>query len=398
MTKLLFVLLLSLALNPIYAQYTDTISDQLTQELKQIYSKGYINGFSVAIVNEDGSIYEKGFGFADIKENKPYTAHTIQNIASISKTFIGIALLKAQEMGKLDLDDPINNYLSFQVINPYFPNENITIRQLATHTSTISDPSRYDKNGYVLKESNHPEAKAKSNFRPPDEMISLEVFLESVLSQNGKWYKKSNFLKKKPGEDYTYSNIGAGLAAYILELATETTFPEFTKKFIFDPLKMSATGWNFESIDFSKHSKLYADVDTELAFYRLVTYPDGGLITSASDLSKYLSELIKGYNGFGEILQKESFDELFNPQLTESNFKERTKDEYDKGVFMEFSSKGHIGHSGSDPGVATFMFFNPKTSTGKILFVNTELKEEGINEFMAIWNKLGEYEYQLGQR
>ena len=53
---------------------------------------------------------------------------TIQNVASVSKTIVGIALLKAQELGKLKLDEPINKYLPFKVFNPKFPNENITIR------------------------------------------------------------------------------------------------------------------------------------------------------------------------------------------------------------------------------------------------------------------------------
>ena len=142
-----------------YCQTNDSILRKLTEELENICSREYINGFSVAIVNQDGTLYEKGFGYSDIKASKKYTNNTIQNIASISKTFIGIALLKAQELGKLNLDDPINKHLSFNVNNPYFPNEQITIRQLATHTSSIKDPSRYEKNGYILKENDNGVAK-----------------------------------------------------------------------------------------------------------------------------------------------------------------------------------------------------------------------------------------------
>ena len=69
-----------------------------------------------------------------------------------------------------------------------------------------------------------------------------------------------------------------------------------------EPLKMTSSGWSFDSVDLSMHTKLYTSGNTEIPFYSLITYPDGGLITSANDLSKYLIELIKGYNGKGTLL------------------------------------------------------------------------------------------------
>ena len=73
--------------------------DSLTNELKDIYKQGQFNGFSVAIVNESGTLYEKGIGYSNVEIKKNYTEKTIQNIGSISKTLVGIALLKAQEFG-----------------------------------------------------------------------------------------------------------------------------------------------------------------------------------------------------------------------------------------------------------------------------------------------------------
>lgn len=399
MKKLIITLILNILFSTIYCQTDDSTSIKLTKELEKIYSRKYINGFSVAIVNQEEILFNKGFGYADKKGNIRYTENTIQNIASISKTFIGVALLKAQEKGKLNLDDSINKYLPFEVKNPFFPEEPITIRQLATHTSSIKDPSRYERNGYILKEKENKEAKVNSNFRSPDEKIVLDEFLKNILSKEGKWYKKNNFLKKKPGEIFEYSNIAAGLAALIIEKATNQSFNKFTKEHILTPLEMSDSGWSFNEIDFSKHSKLYLYHETELAFYQLANYPDGGLITSSNDLGKYLTELIAGYNGNGKILNIESYKELFKPQLSDVNYTERNEsvynDEYNMGVFMGISAQGQIGHTGGDPGVATHMFFNSETKIGKLLMVNTELNKEGIQEFIDIWGKLEEYESKL---
>lgn len=368
-------------------------------ELEQIADRGHIAGFSVAVVDQQGILYTHGFGHAHEKKQLPYTEHTIQPIASVSKTFIGVALLKAQELGKLKLDDPINNYISFEVSNPYFTDHPITIRHLTTHTSGITDGSAYENYGYVLKEEDNAGKKVENNFRSPDEMMDKTTFLKAILTQGGKWYEEGNFLNNPPGAKFEYSNIGAGLAAVILENATGESFDAFTKKHIFDPLQMRHTGWNTKQVDMTKHSKLYAHPKKELAAYQLVNYPDGGLITSATDLGKYLSDLIAGYNGKGAVLTNKSYQELFQPQLAEENFDERSEreynDEYNMGVFMGMSSKGQMGHTGGDPGVSSLLFFNTQSSLGKVLIINTSLNEEGVKEFIDVWKKLEAYEKKL---
>ena len=113
--KISQLILFTLFVGTTYAQTNDSISNKLTNELNKIATDGSLVGFSVAIVNEEGTLYENGFGFADKKANIKYTEKALQNIGSISKTFIGVALLKAQELGKLHLDDDINDYLPFKV-------------------------------------------------------------------------------------------------------------------------------------------------------------------------------------------------------------------------------------------------------------------------------------------
>ena len=62
---------------------------------------------------------------------------------------------------------------------------------------------------------------------------------------------------------------------------------------------MNNSGWFLSSIDIKKHAKLYYTGDLYFPLYNLLTYPDGGLKTSANDLSKYLVNVIKGYNEIG---------------------------------------------------------------------------------------------------
>ena len=377
-----------------YAQSDKSITTALTEELEEIAQRELLVGFSVGIYNAEGNLYERGFGYADKAERKEYTVSTIQNIASISKTFIGLALLKAQELGKLDLDDPINMHLPFEVINPFYPEDVITIRQLASHTSSIQDRGWwYGFNSYVLKEKKKRGEKKKIYFSNPDKMMSLAQLYENFLKKGGKSYKKKNFLKHKPGSNYQYSNIAAALGAYIIEEATGESFKAFTQRYIFDPLEMTDTGWSFDDIDINHHSKIYTQSKKPLAFYSLVTYPDGGLRTSASDISKYASELLRGTAGRGSILSKESYKEAFTGALSPEQVAGRGGDNY--AVFFEISENNQIGHSGSDPGVATLMYFDPIKGVGRYLQVNTEVGKKNSDAFIEIYNTLKEYEGKI---
>lgn len=412
MTRLFFITIIIFALtsckNGSRAEITEIEKqkDSLTAEIKDISKNGVFNGFAVSIVNEKGTLYQKGFGFSDIKNQKQYTDSTIQNIASISKTFVGLALLKAQELGKLKLDDPINKYLPFKVFNPNFPNSEITIRQLATHTSGIVDNDFYLSKNYFLKENQDLNRKnlvfdEMQVFNPKDSVVSMEMFLQNLLTEKGKWNTKEIYTKNKPGEMYEYSNTGTTLAAFVLEKATGEKFDEFTTKHILKPLNMKASGWHFEDVNFANYSNLYENPKTVLPFYSMVSYPDGNFITSINDLSLYLTELIKGYNGNGTILSKESFKEYFKPQLEAKNFIDRNdknpySESYNVGIFMGFGYTGFIGHSGGDPGVGSIMFFDPKSNIGRILIINTSFSDKkGNDTFYGIWDKLEKYQTKI---
>ena len=98
-----------------------------------------IVGLGAAIIVNRKLVWTRGYGFADKERAVPFTKDTIMNIGSISKTITGAALMRAVQDGKLSLDEDVNKYLPFKVANPSFPNEPITLRQLATHTSSITD-------------------------------------------------------------------------------------------------------------------------------------------------------------------------------------------------------------------------------------------------------------------
>ena len=96
-------------------------SDSLSMALNNFAKKSLIPGFAVAIVSDKDMLYSKGFGLADIENNKAFTTSTINWVASISKTFVALSIMKLVEDNKLSLDDPINSILPYTINNPITP-------------------------------------------------------------------------------------------------------------------------------------------------------------------------------------------------------------------------------------------------------------------------------------
>jgi CubicO group peptidase (beta-lactamase class C family) len=255
------------------------------------------------------------------------------------------------------------------------------LRQLATHTSGITD--RWS----VYESTYHYGGDAKQE---------LGEFLMSYFTTDGKHYARDNFLNAKPGSHREYSNIGAGLAGYIVELVTREKLSEYTKQRIFTPLKMDNTGWFFSDIPSEKHSQLYVaqnGMSVPIQLYGITTYPDGGVRTSVSDLSRLFVALLNDgeYQG-ARVLDKKSAREMLRFQYTESNKPINVSlQKKNSGIFWQsMFDVTRMGHGGSDPGLKTDMLTDLSGKVGVIVFVNTSLGDEEMTSyndiFKAVWD------------
>ena len=374
-----------------------TQTDSLDIELNAINESKILPGFSVSVFSSDKVLYQKGFGMADLEKKTDFQPSTIQIIASTTKPFVGVALMKAIEEELLDLEDNINDILPYKVVNPNFPQQKITIRMLASHTSSISGTKKSDK-GYrfetPLLASKFPNAYKPllTNYNKTDN-ISMSDFLEKKLNSRGEWYDEEIFTKEKPGTSYEYSNIGIALLAHIIEMKTKISFDEFTKNLIIDPLDMKSSFWELNDVPLDKHTTYYNELKNKVPNYYIITYPDGGLYSSISDMTIFLQEMMKGYDGTSKIVSKESFREMMKKQFDGEKLTE--------GLCWDLSFDGLIGHSGNDFGTATLMYFSPETGIGRILFTNISTEtEEQEDTFYGIFNTLFKYdfEYQKASR
>jgi len=358
--------------------------DALDTQLKEFESKKDLPGFVVAIFNKDSMLFSKGYGYADIENEKLYDENTIQGIASVSKSFISVALMKAVQQGHIDLDATINSYLPYEVINPHYPDVEITVRHLATHTSSFNDePNRGKGNIFSKKlqkenwrEVWHPIIE-KYNRNKPEPM---DTFLAKMFNPEGEWYSEENFIKHRPGTFYKYSNFASALLAQIIEITTKTDYKEYTKNEIFIPLNMAQTGWSREAVDSINHVQYYNDNYKPVPHYSIITYPDGGVYSSVSDLTLYLQEMMKGYYGESDFLSHDSFKEMMTSQskLLDTN----------TGLFWDLDQSCCIGHGGNDFGIAAMMYLDIRDSLGRIVLSNIDVQQENQeNAFYGIFNQ-----------
>jgi len=146
---------------------------------------------------------------------------------------------------------------------------------------------------------------------------------------------------------------------------------------------MTNSDWTHQNIATEKFATLYFPRGKVVPYYRLNTYPDGGLLSSVADLSLFLQNIIQAYNGDSQFLNRETAALLLPGDADQER------------AFIGMGQKNrNIGHSGSDPGVQTDMHFNADSKIGRIIFTNVNAEDNEVlwEQYQGIHNILAKYE------
>jgi CubicO group peptidase (beta-lactamase class C family) len=312
----------------------------------------------------------------------------------VSKTVVAVALMKAIELKYFTLDTDINEILPFKIVNPHQPEEIIRVRHLTTHTSGIIDNEAIYNRSYRFMKSPDTDSAFNKLLRSRGYTAdladtTLSAFLTAYLSVTGSLYSDNNFYNSKPGQRSGYSNIASALAAYLVEVKAGMSFARFTQKFLFGPLKMRHADWFFTGRNLKEQAVPYFDKLTALPYYSLTTYPDGGLRTSALDLSKYVAEMMRALNNDGSILDQQFYDTMFRPTFTQANLPANMSlQTRNKGVFWNLYGDGFIGHDGDDPGASANILFNKDVGVVFISNIYIDDRSEVLNILKTFAHKV----------
>ncbi|MGY5859352.1 MAG: serine hydrolase [Candidatus Thorarchaeota archaeon] len=326
--------------------------ETLDTNILEVMDNQHVSGVVACAVKNDEAVWMGTYGYADISNNISVTLDTIFMLGSVSKIVTGIAFMQLFEQGLIGLDDDINNYLTFDVAHPDFPETAITPRMLLSHVSGIHD------NWLVL------EPLEVSGIDTP---LSLEEFTQNYLESNGSYYSTANFNDAEPGTEYDYANVGSALIAYLVEFVSNTTFEEYCQLNIFEPLGMNETSWFLDNLDTDKMAIPYIYSGTSFVpygHYSSAVYPCGFMRTSVSQQALLLAAIMGGGTlNNTAILNNSTLQMMMTlhyPSIA-PNY----------GLY--FQNSGILwGHGGSGPGVATRMFFYPEAHEGVIIMLNVE--------------------------
>ncbi len=331
--------------------------------------KAHIPGLSAAVFSKDAVVWAKGYGWANIREQWTVAPETLFQLASISKLVTATAAMQLAETGRLDLDADINAVLPFVIRNPYCPETAITARMLLTHTSSLLDNE--DVYGELYEYG-------------ADSPISLREVLEGFYTPSGRWYHASEcFLKKCPGSEWSYSNLGFALLGYLVEVVSGEPFDAYCNAHIFTPLGMSETRWFLRDLDPVHIAMPYRDLSflgipiyCPYGQYGYPDYPSGQLRTSTLQFSRFFRAFMNhGILEDVRILQPGTVQQMLTVQDRDIAAHQGL------GWILLEQKDGSVeaGHGGGDQGVHTMAWFKPDQSTGVLIFTSGDTADFFMN-------------------
>ena len=259
-----------------------------TAQVEAFYNKNYNNNaFSGAVlVAKNGQIlFERYKGFSNFVTRDTVNQHTPFHLASISKTFTGMAVLRLWEDGKLSLDDTLQKYF------PQLPYKGITIRMLLSHRSGLPNYLYF----------------MDSLWNKHKKMINEDV-LNAMIQHHPR-------ISSLPNTHFEYCNTNFMLLALIVEKITGAYFPDYMKHNVFTPLGMNDT-YIFSIRDTANYIPTLSVARTFPMDPFDCTYGDKNVYSTVRDLFAYDRALYEH-----TFLKKSTLDLAFTPTSNEHHSK-----------------------------------------------------------------------------
>ncbi|MCW3116985.1 MAG: beta-lactamase [Chitinophagaceae bacterium] len=318
------------------------------------YAKQYHFNGSVLVAKNGTILLNKGYGYRNAGEKVLNNEQTIFQLGSITKQFTSAIILKLQEEKKLSVQDKLSKYF------PDYPKgDSISIEQLLLHISGIYSYTN-DKN-FMTSEVTKPANREKM----------MALFKDKPLDFS-------------PGTGWNYSNSGYALLGYIIENVTKKPYEQAVHNYIFNPLQMTHSGFDFVHLKSKEKAKGYFklnDKDTAAApvVDSSVSYSAGAIYSTTGDLYKW-HQALENYT----ILSKAQQDKAYTP----------VKNNYGYGWGIDsIEGKRRVGHGGGIHGFTTNIARVPEDDICIVLLSNASdgsLQDITKSIFAILYNK--EYE------
>jgi len=325
-------------LTGVFGQENHVVTYNVGDELKKVLDRKIrqlnIPGISLAILNENGELYTLTDGVADEDTNDNVTKDTLFKVGSITKTFISMTILQLIQEGKLSFDDTLGELLpdESKILSGFNP-DNITIRQLLTHTSLICSFTETSGWAEVMQYK-------------PTYQWSTDELLYTVSP-----YSQSDC--NSPGQTWHYSNTNYVLLGKIIEKLTGHTWGYEVEERFIKPLGLTNThipseeSTYFEDLPNLAHGYINWQFETSpitdvTSINPTFTGSSGEIISTPTDLAKWVMAIAQGKVIDQDMLSKLVSLDSFVSTTYEGYF-------YSFGI-MKIPGYNVAGHAGGHPG------------------------------------------------
>ncbi len=345
---LLFVFLVSFKLSAQEnSKSTEQFLGEIDEKIPQLLHDFLIPGAAIAIIEDGEIVFQKSYGFANIEKEIKITEKTGFNIGSISKTVAAWGVMKLVHEGKIDLDAPVEKYLTrWKFPESKFDSEDVTTRRLLSHTAGTSLHS-------------------VSAGPPYDNLPTLEDWLNGKNDGLGRVE-----IILEPGSQYRYSGGGYGVLQLLIEEVTGQKFEDYMQAQVLNPIGMTNSSYKIDDKILSASASPYDKYGETSDFERFTAQAGAGLHTTLKDFSRFaLANLYehKDNKNYNPVLPADIIQEMMQPALD-------TKGRYLRGLGYLTTHIGDsqffAGHGGSNTGWQANFTVDPASNDGYVVLTN----------------------------
>ncbi|WP_457575357.1 serine hydrolase domain-containing protein [Desulfomarina sp.] len=263
-----------------------TMHREISRLIRKQMKKNDIVGLSIAVVDNQNTVWAEGFGWADRKNKIRATPQTVYRVGSITKLFTATAAMLLAEQNRLDIDQPLRVILpQFHMKSRFKRTGDITPRNIMTHHSGL--PTDYNRGMWEEE---------------PEDFTRLVDLLHD------------EYTAYPPDTIFCYSNIGMTLLGHAIQEVSRQPYSEFIDRKLLMPLEMFHSSIFKTLQNDPQSSKGYSD-DEEAKILPLRDLPAGGLNSTVLDLANFTKMVFAGGRfGRQQIIQKETLDKMLHFQ------------------------------------------------------------------------------------
>lgn len=294
----------------------------------------------------------------DVASGTPVTGDTVFRIASMSKNFTALAVLKLRDAGKLSLDEPAEKYLPElkELRYPTTDSPKVTVRDLLTHTE-----------GFVTDDP------------WGDRQLAMDEQAFTRLVREGFSFARA------PGMAHEYSNTGYALLGRIVSRVSGRYYPDYIADSFLKPLGMPATGFDYTRVPQERRAIGYRWEDGAWREEPVLAHGAygamGGLMTSANDYARYIAWVLSAWpprdgkddpllrrSTMRELVRSQSFTSTVEqpavgcPRVVSYSYGMRPTSDCVLGLYFT--------HSGGLPGYGSNVVFMPERGMAIFAFAN----------------------------